>query len=521
MAIPQLAELVPVSSLPITPNVMVPSALAASGSNPSESVLVQQLQAEVLRLSSALQLQQQQLQQMQQQQFAANHQLEEVVFVRPSLSANLPTATNAVVPCAHAASGSNPTLAKAHQAIASACAPPASIAKGAALGAPLGINLSQASLAGTPCGNSTCRATGSEPFPQQVLPPVVPPLPLPLVQQGVQHSTPSYYHHKSSCRSVDSSSSGSSSDSSSLAPVDFARQEEKTIMVKSLTDLVFPHPPVNAGEARGYVNQVLMAIGKLQKTPGNELYLWAQECLTSTEEELQADPRYPRGTDREIASKLLGTCKDGRFGLLFNQMLESERAASGAMPCGRAMLRNIFKHFQLERDRLGMLGERNLLSLKAPGNTIADLVTFRDTYIYVMSTIPVEDLPRPQTLFNHLIDELEHHAVMAPKVVKAREARLDSHRRTTDWLWSKVELAIQLEQQKRNRRDFDRQLGLKPAAGYFGTNPPPDDNIAGAPAPTPDPDPENTPESPASQGSGGGETEEDMQAAPTQKATFG
>ena len=63
-----------------------------------------------------------------------------------------------------------------------------------------------------------------------------------------------------------------------------------------------------------------------------------------------------------------------------------------------------------------------------------------------------------------------------------------------------------------------RQLGLKPAAGYFGTNPPPDDNIAGAPAPTPDPDPENTPESPASQGSGGGETEEDMQAAPTQKA---
>ena len=288
-------------------------------------------------------------------------------------------------------------------------------------------------------------------------------------------------------------------------------------MVTSLTDLVFPHPPVNAGEARGYMSQVLMAIGKLQKTPGNELYLWAQECLTSTEEELQADPRYPR-TDREVASKLLGTCKDGRFGFLFNQMLESERAASGAMPCGRAMLRKIFKYFQLERDRLAMLGERNFLSLKVPGNTVADLVTFRDTYIHVMSTIPVDNLPRPQTLFKHLVDELEHHVVMAPKVVKAREARLDSHRRTTDWLWSKVELAIQLEQQEHNRRDFDEQLGLKPAAGYFGTNPPPDDNIAGAPAPTPDPDSENTPESPASQGSGGGETEEDMQAAPTQKA---
>ena len=279
VANPQLAELVTVSSLPITLNVMVPSATAVSGSNTSESVLVQQLQAEVLRLSEALQLQQQQLQQMQQQlQSRANTQLQEVASTRPSLSANLPTASNAVVPCAHAVSDSNPALAKAHQVVASAGAPPASFAQGAASGTPLGIGLSHASHAGTPCGNSTRRATGSELFPQQVLPPVVPPLPLHLVQRGAQHSMPSYYHHKSSRRSVDSSSSGSSSDSSSLSPVDFARREAKTVMVTSLTDLVFPHPPVNAGESRGYMNQVLMAIGKLQKTPGNELYLWARSA---------------------------------------------------------------------------------------------------------------------------------------------------------------------------------------------------------------------------------------------------
>ena len=97
-----------------------------------------------------------------------------------------------------------------------------------------------------------------------------------------------------------------------------------------------------------------------------------------------------------------------------------------------------------------------------------------------MSTIPLEDMPRQQTLFNHLIDELERNAVIAPKVVKAREARLDSHRRTTDWLWSKVDLAIQLDQQKRNRAEFDKQLKLKPAAGYAGTQHTPDDKIAGA-----------------------------------------
>ena len=104
-----------------------------------------------------------------------------------------------------------------------------------------------------------------------------------------------------------------------------------------------------------------------------------------------------------------------------------------------------------------------------------------------MSTIPIEDLSRQQTLFNHLIDELERNAVIAPKVVKAREARLDSHRHTTDWLWSKVELAIQLDQQKRNRAEGSQQT--------------PDDKIAGAPAPTPNPKAKATPKS---QRSGGG-----------------
>ena len=123
-----------------------------------------------------------------------------------------------------------------------------------------------------------------------------------------------------------------------------------------------------------------------------------------------------------------------------------------------------------------------------------------------MSTIPIEDLPRQQTLFNHLIDELERNAVIAPKVVKAREARLDSHRHTTDWLWSKVELAIQLDQQKRNRAEGSQQT--------------PDDKIAGAPAPTPNPKAKATPKS-----SGGGNPQpkktpkkEDVKAAPAPKA---
>ena len=62
-------------------------------------------------------------------------------------------------------------------------------------------------------------------------------------------------------------------------------------------------------------------------------------------------------------------------------MVEAERLLSGSMPCGRVMLQKIFHYFQLERDRIGMLGERNLLSLRIPGNTHADLEAFRDIHL--------------------------------------------------------------------------------------------------------------------------------------------
>ena len=49
-------------------------------------------------------------------------------------------------------------------------------------------------------------------------------------------------------------------------PRDFAQEEEETIRVKGLQDLVIPNPPTDAGQARGYTNQVFLAVGKLQKT---------------------------------------------------------------------------------------------------------------------------------------------------------------------------------------------------------------------------------------------------------------
>ena len=69
-----------------------------------------------------------------------------------------------------------------------------------------------------------------------------------------------------------------------------AETEEETIRLKSLSDLTFPSPPENAAQARGFINQTLMAIGKV-RTAGDEVYKWGQDCMTLTEGELKADPR--------------------------------------------------------------------------------------------------------------------------------------------------------------------------------------------------------------------------------------
>ena len=162
-------------------------------------------------------------------------------------------------------------------------------------------------------------------------------------------------------------------------------------------------------------------------------------------------------------------------------MVESERIKTGGMPNGRCMLRAIYCHFQLECDRVGMLAERNLLNIKVGGDGVTHLENFRDKYLYVATTIPVEDMPKESTLFNHLIDELEQVTILRPKVEKAREARPGSHRRTTEWLWNRVDIAIDLHQQRVNRQEFDKSLQAKPEA-LTSTSQPSKPNVPANPA---------------------------------------
>ena len=117
--------------------------------------------------------------------------------------------------------------------------------------------------------------------------------------------------------------------------IDHATYEESVVRVKDLKDLVLPPPLENAGQARGFVKQVLMAIARLQKTPGDEVYQRAQACMSPSEQELVADKRFPR-LDREVAAKLLKTCRKGKFGLLFQNRLNKRESRQVGCPQGES-----------------------------------------------------------------------------------------------------------------------------------------------------------------------------------------
>ena len=87
-------------------------------------------------------------------------------------------------------------------------------------------------------------------------------------------------------------------------------------------------------------------------------------------------------------------------------------------------------------------------------------------------------------MFNHLINELDKCPALKQKVEKARESKFGSYRRTTEWLWNRVDIALELHQQKINRQELDRTLRGKPQVLGPKTRLPKGADTAAAPAPT-------------------------------------
>ena len=100
--------------------------------------------------------------------------------------------------------------------------------------------------------------------------------------------------------------------------------------------------------------------------------------------------------------------------------------------------------------------------------------------MYVLTTIPNDNLPKALTMFDLPIDEIDKCPTLKQKMEKARECKPASHMRTTVWLWKPVDIATEPHQQKINQH-----LAWK-ATGPASQHPVPEggDNPHGAPAPT-------------------------------------
>ena len=72
-------------------------------------------------------------------------------------------------------------------------------------------------------------------------------------------------------------------------------------------------------------------------------------------------------------------------------------------------------------------------------------------------------------MFNHLIDKLDKCPALKQKVEKARESRPGSYRRSTECLWNRVDIVLELRQPKINPQEFDRTLKGKPQVLNFNT----------------------------------------------------
>jgi hypothetical protein len=139
-------------------------------------------------------------------------------------------------------------------------------------------------------------------------------------------------------------------------------------------------------------------------------------------------------------------------------MVEEARKHSQTMPKGRVMLRRIFAEFDLERQRGGMVSHQQLLNVRLGGNALSDLETLRDRILFIRAAMEDDDLPKQATLESFIYQQLKHHPKMGTAIEKYESSKLDSHRRSYEWLWKKMNDIITRHKVDHNVTVFDKAL---------------------------------------------------------------
>eukprot|EP00438_Fugacium_kawagutii_P025376 Skav223563 [mRNA] locus=scaffold34:198043:207130:- [translate_table: standard] len=214
--------------------------------------------------------------------------------------------------------------------------------------------------------------------------------------------------------------------------------------------------PKNAAEARGYRNSIYSAVCKLAKKDESKIFAWISVCNRATQASEIVPGQFPI-LDRIIGHKLLESSRGTRFSLDFQTVQEAYQKR-GRQPSGRLLLWTVFQKFKLDKDRGASLSQHHLLALKLEGTSIKSLIDFKSKFDYIAGSLEQADMPSDQALRSLLFENLKSHPKLTLAIDKFREARVGSSKRTWNWLYQKMEEAIEIDQLDENTGHVEKAL---------------------------------------------------------------
>ena len=92
--------------------------------------------------------------------------------------------------------------------------------------------------------------------------------------------------------------------------------------------------------------------------------------------------------------------------------------------------------FRLDRRRGYVINRVHLFNIQLTSYKLADVKQFIERVRFVMSSLQPEELPDKGWMFDWLFEKFREYTQLKSTIEKLKKARLSSHRRTWEYLWS-------------------------------------------------------------------------------------
>ncbi len=218
--------------------------------------------------------------------------------------------------------------------------------------------------------------------------------------------------------------------------------ESSVYKAKDLSLIKIDNVPVDAAHYRSWKNSFLTKASSIDRTGRSVILQWLMQAFdaNSTTEMLERTSAELPRLDAHLASLLMEPKHlKGELGLQFQSYTESEQMR-GRNPQGRVLLNIIAQRFFLDQTRGANLTQQSLLELDIRKFTHEGLRTFVDRVEFVLNSIPFDLQPSEMTKYTWLYSRMRKVRVMQRHIDRIRDARIDSHCRTWDWLFNKLKI---------------------------------------------------------------------------------